>query len=193
MTDLVGRGAFKRQQFRDPLTLLFSLCDSCMHVLSANAWKVVMYVGRQCVDQLRKENDPVSILRRDLVEKVHSLAGMPGWGPEPGPSQLEIIHDNNPRRPKVFAPISLGQFSLGKLDANGKRLDGGTGLSKSSITDAINEAIDTGILIRKVRKRDREDLPSMYGINWETVDELAKDLKRRRSNVRRLRKPLVGV
>jgi predicted transcriptional regulator len=50
--------------------------------------------------------------------------------------------------------------------------DHGTGLSKSSVAKAINEAVSFGILVReKYKSGSGRDLSSRYAINWDRVQE----------------------
>jgi hypothetical protein len=45
-------------------------------------------------------------------------------------------------------------------------------LCKSSLAEAINEAIQSGILIREHHKSQTgRDLASAYGINWDRVQQ----------------------
>jgi hypothetical protein len=180
-----------RANLSDPLTLLFTLCDTCMPLLSGNAWKVVSYVGRKNLSELRSAGDPVNLLMSDLAEIVPDVANSLRRA-DSKPS-LEIVYDNS-GFPRIFTPVSLAEFSRGERLPNGKNRDGGTGLSKSSVTDAINEAIAKGILERKKRaSRRAKAMPSVYGVNWQKVFELSADLmRRRRPHTARMIRPRPG-
>ena len=53
-----------------------------------------------------------------------------------------------------------------------RRRDYGTGLSKSSVAEAINEAIGVGILVRERNKSSAgRDLSSLYAIDWDRVQQ----------------------
>jgi predicted transcriptional regulator len=52
-------------------------------------------------------------------------------------------------------------------------------LSKSSVAKAINEALQSGILVRtRWKSATGRDLPSLYAIDWDLVQEY--DWKRRK-------------
>jgi hypothetical protein len=158
------------------------LVDSCMHRLSPNAWKVVSYVAAQHL-RVHPEwlasirNPPFAALQRDL-EKM-------GFPDAPGESG-ERPYRSNEAAPAVpgqrvgrFALISLAELCDGKRIGRLWR-DRGTGLSKSSVAEAIKEAVGTGILVHERRKSGHgRDLSSGYAINWDRVQEY--DWRRRKS------------
>ena len=162
----------KKPSAPTPLDLLFMLADSCMHRLSPNAWKVVCYVAArhlrvncEWLESIR--NPALFALHRDL-EKVGFLE----------PSGESGAHPYRPGGPAVpgepvgrFAVISLQELCAGRRIKR-RRIDFGTGLSKSSVSKAVNEAIGSGILVRETQKSaNGRDLPSGYGINWDRVQE----------------------
>jgi hypothetical protein len=154
-----------------------------MHMLGANAWKVVIYVGRRNVEdlaeKLRLANDPMSRLRSDLAQIDPELVEATFGRNQPNAGHLEVVHDLSHQFPVVFTPISLQQFCQGRRLPKGGYSDAGTGLSKSSVTDALNEAIEKGIILRKRRSGwQGEGLASRYAVNWEEVFELVAKLRK---------------
>jgi hypothetical protein len=138
---------------RDPLSLIFALCDGCMHKLGANAWKVVIYVGRRNVEayaeKLRLANDPMSRLRSDVAQIDPELADSAFRCDQPNAADLEVVHERSLQFPLLFTPISLYEFSQGRRLPKGGYSDAGTGLSKSSVTDALKKAIEKGIILKR--------------------------------------------
>ena len=95
----------------------------------------------------------------------------------PNPAHLEVVHGRS-----QFTPISLRQFCQGRRLPKGGYSDAGTGLSKSSVTDALNEVIEKGIILRKKQSGwQGKALTSYYAVDWEKVFDLAAKLKKRRS------------
>lgn len=150
------------------------LADSCMHRLSPNAWKVVCYVAAQHLrvhpEWLARIKDPGGVALQHDLEKFE-IFDVPGESGE------------RPYRSDQGAPPvpgeQVGRFSLISLAElrHGKRIecrwrDHGTGLSKSSVAKAINEAVQVGILVHERSKTMRgRDLSSGYGIDWDRVQE----------------------
>jgi hypothetical protein len=152
-----------------------------MHMLGANAWKVVMYVGRRNVQAYAAANDPVNLLKSDLSKIVPELAETFSRD-QSNAAHLEVVHDRSLEFPVLFTPISLEQFCRGQRLRKGGYVDGGTGLSKSSVTDAINEAIEKGIIRRRKQSNwQGKALPSLYAVCWERVFQLAEERKKRGS------------
>ena len=80
-------------------------------------------------------------------------------------------------RVRTSVLIPLEEFSTGV-----PRETSGTGLSRSSVVKAINDAVNSGLLRRERRQASNGgDLSTEYGIAWEKVAE--------RARVRRSRKP----
>ena len=179
-----------------PLDLLFMLCDSCVHRLSPNAWKVVSYIASQHLrvqfEWLAFHRGPAAFaLSRDL-ERVAVITDPPaGTGERP----YRLVDGDaaipGSRGPGRFAVISLDQICHG-VKIKRRRRDFGTGLSRSSAAEAINQALGSGILARERRKSSTgRDLSSAYGINWDRVQEF--DWQRRKGltgrSSRRVRQP----
>jgi hypothetical protein len=107
------------------------------------------------------------------------------------PESTERPYRSDDRAPAVpgeqrgrFAIISLNAFCHGTRLQRRWR-DYGTGLSKSSVAEAINEALQSRILVRERHKSAAgRDLPSYYAIDWDRVQEF--DWQRRQN--RRLNK-----
>ncbi len=165
-----------------PLDLFFMLVDSCLHRLSANGWKVVCYVAAQHLrvhkEWLEKDRDPaLSSLKQDLAA---------GAGIIEATKPTEHPYRSNDRAPALPGE-QRGRFAVISLDSlcHGTRLqrrwrDYGTGLSKSSVAEAINEALQSGILVRERHKSGAgRDLSSFYAINWDRVQEY--DWERRKN------------
>jgi hypothetical protein len=79
-------------------------------------------------------------------------------------------------------PSASNSFAKGGAFLRAGILTQATGLSKSSVTDALNEAIEKGIILRKKRSGYQGNgLTSRYAVNWEKVFDLVAKLKKRRS------------
>jgi hypothetical protein len=168
------------------LDLFFMLVDSCMNRLSSNAWKVTCYIAAQHLrvheEWLERHQNPGSYyLSQDLAA---------GAGIIDAPDSSERPYRFDRRAPAVPGEQG-GRFALISLNAicGGVRLrrrwrDYGTGLSKSSVADAINEALHSGILVRERHQSEAgRDLPSYYAIDWDRVQEY--DWLRRKNRARR--------
>jgi hypothetical protein len=81
---------------------------------AANAWKVVMYVGRRnaeaYAERIRSANDALNLRRSDLSQINPELAETRH---HPNASHLEVVHDRSLKFPVLFTPISLEQFCQG--------------------------------------------------------------------------------
>jgi len=94
---------------------------------------------------------------------VRQVESHPGWAH----GRIEMLY-------AAEIEISLKQLSDGMPEKNRARLDGGTGLAKSSLAAAINEAASLGILRRTRREgRDGRTLATSYGIDWEMAAGLS--------------------
>lgn len=72
---------------------------------------------------------------------------------------------------RASAAISLSEFTRGLRTKRGRR-DYGTGLAKSSVAAAINDAVRAGVLRREQRTgTDGRTIASVYEINWAKVRE----------------------
>lgn len=158
-----------------PLELLFMLADSCMAKLSPNAWKVVCYIAaahlRCQVEWLEQIRNPAGYaLRKDIEGKTGMFSSSKE---EDRPYRLVSSPDHASEASTArFPVISLSQICKGVCIKRRWR-DNGTGLSKSSAAEAITEAIQSGILVRERRTSTRgRDLASLYGIDWDRVQEL---------------------
>jgi len=164
----------RKVTFPKPLDLFFMLFDSCPHRLSSNAWKVLCYVAAQRLrvheEWLEKNRDPALFaLRRDLAVAAGIIDA---------PESTERPYRSDDRAPAVPGE-QRGRFAIISLNAlcHGVRLkrqwrDYGTGLSKSSVAEAINEGLQSGILVREHHKSAAgRDLPSYYAIDWDLVQE----------------------
>jgi hypothetical protein len=171
------------------LDLLFALSDSCMHWLSANAWKVVSYVAAQCLRLYPERSGPalIAALNADLERMLG-----PDYVAQVARRQCRL--DERVYRTvstefgesQRFAVVSLEQICRGVRIRSRRFQDYGTGLGKSSAAEAINEAIRAGILIRKRRKdMHGRDVASLYAIDWDRVLELDWLRKRGKAGVRR--------
>ena len=177
----IGTRARAQKPPHDPLSLIFALCDGCMHMLGANAWKVVIYVGRRNVEAYAAANDPMNLLRSDLSKILPELADRAFGCDQPDAAHLEGVQGRS-QFPVLFTPISLQQFCQGRRLPKGGYSDAGTGLSKSSVTDALKEALEKGMILRKRQSGwQGKALTSSYAVNWEKVFELVGKLKKRRS------------
>jgi hypothetical protein len=183
----------------DPVALLLDLTDGCISQLSAPAWKVVSYVARHNIavylHEVRAANDPGRMLLRDAASAVPVLKEFAKEEiaridkvdeAPPGSAALHLVGGpKNRQRWPTF--MSLQQISTGRLP-DGTQRDRGAGLSKSTATKAINEAIRLGVLERRKRQSEAKGcISSEYAINWEKVLELAGEFKRK-SRRRRLRR-----
>lgn len=168
-----------------PLDLLFMLADTCMAKLSPIAWKVVSYIAvehlRAHPELLLSVSDPLRYhFNRDaeaLGVLIDSSANLPpgsdrpyrtvgGAAPVPGETAARL------------AVISLAEICKG-VQVKGKSLKRGTGLSKSSVAKAVNEAVNSGIVLRQPRQSTKgRDLSSLYGIDWDMVQY--RDWERRK-------------
>lgn len=146
-----------------------------MHRLSPNAWKVVCYVAaehfRAHPERLERHRDPsVSALALDL-QQVGIIDPRSGSG-----ERRYRVDQSAPPLPGDrtgrFAAISLDILCHGAR-RNRLWVNHGTGLSKSSVTEATNEAIHVGILVRKKCSTDAgRSMSSLYAIDWDRVQQL---------------------
>jgi len=158
-----------------PLDLLFMLADACMHRLSPTAWKVVSYVAAQHLrahpEWLHLHRDPASYYHdRDLqgAGMINSPGESEGRSHRPVPEATSIPGERGPAR---FVVISLKELCQG-VRIKRRYRDHGTGLAKSSVAEAIKEAVQTGVLVHERQKNSSgRDLPSQYAINWDKVQE----------------------
>ena len=158
-----------------------------MYRLSANGWKVVSYVAMHCLRlyperDFARQNPSLAALHNDFFKMGRSIPLPPT---DDRPYRNVTGEFGEAQR---FAVLSLHQLCHGVRTEKGRFQDYGTGLSKSSLTEAINEAIAESILIRKPQKSSGgRDLPSLYGINWNLI----RERNWRRGNFKR--KPEVSV
>ena len=147
----------RKQQPPQPEDMLFMLVDSVMARLSPNAWKVVSYIASQHMRVqddffLRRANPAVFYLKRDLEQMGVDTVELPG--------EQRPYRSGGPMLPCAcwthegprFAVLSLAQICSG-VRVKDRWQDHGTGLTKSSVAEAINEAIKAGIVIRERRKK----------------------------------------
>lgn len=167
-----------------PIELFFMLVDSCMHRLSPNAWKVLCYVAAQHLrvheEWLQKIRDPGgSALSLDL-EKV-GVINSPGESEE-RPYRRDADAPPIPgERTNRFAVISLDVLCSGLRIKRRRRRDDGTGLSKSSVAEAIKEAVRSGILVHKrSHTLAGRSQSSHYAINWDRVQNYDGERRRGR-------------
>jgi hypothetical protein len=116
-----------------------------MDRLSANGWKVVSYVAAQCLRlyserDLERQNPALAALHNDLFKMGMHLRLPPADG---RPYRNVTAEFGEAQR---FAVLSLDQLCHGVRTEKGRFRDYGTGLSKSSLAEAVNEAIAEGIL-----------------------------------------------
>jgi hypothetical protein len=155
-----------------PLELLFMLIDSCMHRLRSNAWKVVSYVAAQHIrvhpEWIERRLYPTDFLTQQVAEHVGIINPSGESGERPyRPGGPAVPGEQTGR----FAIISLDILCHG-VKFKRRWRDKGTGLRKSSVAKAINEALKSGILVRQKNKSGSgRDLSSLYGINWDRVQE----------------------
>ena len=65
--------------------------------------------------------------------------------------------------------ISIDQMADGIVTRDGRRLDGGTGLSRNTVAKTVADLVSKGVLIRKTRTDDRGgNLPSTFSINFSS-------------------------
>ena len=171
----------KQPQQPGPLDLLFMLVDSCMHRLSPSAWKVVCYVAVQHLrvhsEWLERILNPASYaLGQDFAE-IGIIDSSGESGERPYRSVLEAPTIPGERTCR-FPVISLKNFAEG-MRLKRRWRDYGTGLSKNSVIGAVHEALQSGILVRQhVKSSAGRDLPNLYAIDWDRVQEY--DWQRRR-------------
>jgi hypothetical protein len=162
-----------------PIEQWSSLVD-VMHRLSPPAWKIVSLIARDDLVRQAEELSPIGALRRDVFNATGiDMSGQP-TGPEER-SQLTVVEDPRAK----WTQLSLAQICGGVLDRK-KRVvkNRGTGLAKSSVVEAIEEAFQLEILKKRRNKsHSRGDLPTSYSIVWKRVTELAEE-SRRWSNVK---------
>ena len=192
-----------RKRIREPeaLDLLFMLVDSCMHRLSSNAWKVVSYVASQHLrvhgEMLARQQDPAGFFLRQDFESLGILqVGILNASSETGVRPYRSV-PNGPKLPSergVRLPVISLRHLCDGTRVNRRWRDYGTGLIKSSVAEAIKEAIQSGILVREHhRSANGCDLASLYGIDWDRVQEYDwQRRKNRRKPVSRLRIPKSG-
>lgn len=105
--------------------------------------------------------DPAMCVVAGYVERMTGMDILAVSGEErpyrPGGPALPWCPVHDPPR---FAVLSLSQICSGVKVKKGKTLraplrwqDHGTGLSKSAVAEAVNEAIAAGIIVRPARKR----------------------------------------
>ena len=175
----------KKPRVPKPLELLFVLIDSCIHRLSPNAWKVVCYVAAQDMrvyaEWLEFDREPMLFfVKRDIEGMTHgNLIFPPG---APAERSYRPVQDGpavpGQPGPARFPVISLDNFCHGVRLKRGYR-DYGTGLSKSSVAEAIKEALRSEILVReRHQSMTGRDLASLYAIDWDRVQEY--DWRRRK-------------
>jgi hypothetical protein len=186
----------KKPSAPEPLELLFMLVDSCMPRLSPNAWKVVTYVAAQHLrvhpELLECTQDPGLFFLGQDLEKVGIIDSSGRSGERP----YRLVSDgpNVPGQPgrARFAVISLNELCHGLRIKRGWR-DRGTGLSKSSVAQAIKEALQSGILVREHQHSERgRDLSSLYAIDWDRVQEYDWERRKGPKKVSKLRTPDSG-
>jgi hypothetical protein len=175
-----------------PLDLLFMLFDCCMARLSSNAFKVVCYVAAQ---HLRAHPEFLLKTRNPLMHAFQ--LDMEKLGRVEAPKEAtDHPYRTDPHAPTIpgesvrrFAVISLGGLCSGVRTKRRWR-DYGTGLSKSSAAAAIHEALASGVLVRQ-RNRNwaGRDLPSLYAINWDVVQQYEAERQKGRSLKTRMRAP----
>jgi hypothetical protein len=89
-----------------------------------------------------------------------------------------------------FAVISLDILCHGAR-RNRLWVNPGTGLSKSSVAEATNEAIHVGILVRKKCSTEAgRSISSLYAIDWDRVQQFDWE---RRKGLRQMSKPRAAV
>jgi hypothetical protein len=120
---------------------------------------------------LARLRDPALFFFRQDLEKVGIMdsSGESGERPyRPVPDGPAVPGWEGPAR---FAIISLDVLCHG-VKIKRRWRDYGTVLSKSSVAEAIKEALESGILVRKRRRSSSgRDLSSLYAINWDRVQE----------------------
>jgi len=166
----------RKKTIPGPPELLFMLMDSCMHMLSPNAWKVVCYVAVQQLrvhtEWLERVLDPGTAAMRSDFEKVE-IYEAPAKSGERSYRRVDGCPCLPGERTSRFVVISLRHFCIGVRDVKRRRRDFGTGLSKSSVAAAIKEGVQSGILVQRRNKSGAgRDLASLYGIDWDRVQEL---------------------
>ena len=145
-----------------PLELLFMLADSCMHRLSSNAWKVVSYVAVQHLrvhpEWIERLLNPIAFITQQMADRV----GIIYTSGESGERPYRLVPDGPAvpgwEGPARFAVISLDVLCHG-LKIKRRWRDHGTGLSKSSVAEAINEAVRSGILVRRKEQERKRTGP----------------------------------
>lgn len=162
----------------EPIELLFALFDGCLSAVTPKAWKTICYIARESVGayarKYKADHTALGALARDIVAVDATI-----WQPGPkrkkgtnGPG-LEIVGKGGPS--DLFTAVSLASICRA------------TGLSKSSVAEAVNEAIAVGVIERRARKSSKGgSLASVYRINWDTAREWAA--KKERAKVARLKR-----
>jgi hypothetical protein len=180
-----ARPLARKKPVPGPLELFFMLVDSCMHRLRPNAWKVVSYVAAQHIrvhpEWIERRLYPIDFLTQQVAEHV-------GIIDPSGDSRERPYRPGGPAVPGEqtgrFAIISLDVLCRG-VKIKRRWRDYGTGLSKSSVAKAINEALKSGILVRQKNKSGRgRDLSSLYAIDWDRVQEYDWQRRKRVSTMR---------
>lgn len=122
--------------------------------------------------------DPASFFLRKDLEKGAGIITPSG---ESGERPYRSVPDGPTvpgQRASRFPVISLNELCVGKR-VKRRRRDYGTGLCKSSVTKATNEAIRLGILVRERRKSHTgRDLASLFAINWDRVQEYDRERRK---------------
>lgn len=100
--------------------------------------------------------------------KVVSYIAVRSIADDPASRQAHVSHTWD----GTMVVISLREFSEG-VRIKRKWRDYGTGLSKSSVAGALNEAERVGVLVRQRGRRgaNNRSMASKYGINWRQVRE----------------------
>lgn len=174
-----------------PLDLLFMLADSCMHKVSPEAWKVISYVAVQHIrvypEYLERLKSPLARQWNLDVESRGMINILPDasdgnerpYRPWNGPGLPQT--DSGPRG----VVLSVQQIRNG-LRTKRRWRDHGTGLGRTSAYEAIKEAETIGILVRQRRNIKGKDVASLYGIEWDRVQELDRQ---RQKNLGQPEKP----
>ena len=158
-----------------PLDRWSELCD-VMHLLSATAWKVVTFIARDDLTRYADELSPFAALRRDVFAAGGIDIGQPS-GPDERAGLAVVPETDSAAK---WTQLSLAEICRG-MRVLGKRntvQNHGTGLTKSSVVQAIQEAERLGILRhRRNRSQSRGFGASSYSISWKRVTELAQEAR----------------
>lgn len=81
----------------------------------------------------------------------------------------------------ISKTISTDEFMYGRKRTDGTRMDRGTGLSKQSVIDGVQRAIDDGYLICTIDSADKARIKKSYILNMYTapteIEETQSDVK----------------